>query len=619
VTFVRGFNDAPILTAPAIVSGTTGEVINLSGANAFSIADADIGSQPLRIDLSVASGLLSINLAGAAALVTPNGGSNLGIVGTLGDINATLATLVYTAGSQAGSSAITVRVDDHAAIGGGGNLLANGDAELSVGAFAGGWSGSSIRASDYGIGFGRFGDLDNADALAIGGGSKFFYATGTTSQSAVQTIDVSLYAAAIDAGSIAADLSGYLGGKGAEDDSMSMTAHFVSGQGVELGSATIGPVTAADRGGISQLLFRSAASAVPAGTRSIQVEMHSYVASGTSDAYADNLALYLNNVVSTVIPVELVPANVAPVGLDDTTAADEDQTIAGNLLANDSDGNGDTLRVSNISGVAGSAVVTQGSSAVLKGMWGTLAVNADGSYSYSADADDTDVQPAGTPLYDTFTYTVSDGNGGADTATLTVTVTPLSDIAVQTGTNKADVLNGDWARAGIDDTIHGGSGNDQIDGKAGADFLYGGVGDDQIWGGEGIDRLFGEAGNDMLSGGLGNDRLYGDVGDDRLYGDAGDDILVGGQGNDWLAGGAGADTYVFLSGKSKAAEQDRILGFDLADDQLNLQGVTITGVSQSAGSTVLALSSGAFVTLDGISVANWMAYGADNVTYDLIV
>ncbi len=118
------------------------------------------------------------------------------------------------------------------------------------------------------------------------------------------------------------------------------------------------------------------------------------------------------------------------------------------------------------------------------------------------------------------------------------------------------------------DTIVGGSGDDQISGGNGADNLVGGLGNnilcgdngnDVIAGSIGNDTLFGEAGNDVLAGSLGddlliggdgNDTLDGGVGNDRLYGQAGNDTLIGGVGNNILVAGDDNDKLVARPGRN---------------------------------------------------------------------
>ncbi len=97
------------------------------------------------------------------------------------------------------------------------------------------------------------------------------------------------------------------------------------------------------------------------------------------------------------------PANAAPIAAADaaTTAEDVGVTIA--VLGNDTDANGDTLRVT----AAGS------------GRLGTTIVQNDGRVAYTPGAN-----RHGT---DTFTYTVSDPAGLTATGSVTVTITPVND------------------------------------------------------------------------------------------------------------------------------------------------------------------------------------------------
>lgn len=121
-------------------------------------------------------------------------------------------------------------------------------------------------------------------------------------------------------------------------------------------------------------------------------------------------------------------ANDNPVARDDSNFA-SDQTPApqtsGNVLPNDSDIDGnDALHVSAIrsgaeSGSGSAGVVGQ----PLKGQYGTLILNADGSYTYSIDMSNPQVLAAaglGRVLHDVFTYTVSDRAGGTDQAELVI-------------------------------------------------------------------------------------------------------------------------------------------------------------------------------------------------------
>jgi hypothetical protein len=94
--------------------------------------------------------------------------------------------------------------------------------------------------------------------------------------------------------------------------------------------------------------------------------------------------------------------NQPPVAGDDAATTDAGVPVTINVLANDSDPDGDTLTVTAATDPAN----------------GTAVVNADNTITYTPDAGFT-----GT---DTFDYTVDDGNGGTDTATVTVTVNEVT-------------------------------------------------------------------------------------------------------------------------------------------------------------------------------------------------
>ena len=129
------------------------------------------------------------------------------------------------------------------------------------------------------------------------------------------------------------------------------------------------------------------------------------------------------------IEVAVGAVNDAPVANDDAASVteDTDTVTTGNVLANDTDVDGDTLSV------------TPGT---FDGTYGRLVLASDGSYTYTLGVTATqaaavDALDTGNDPSDTFAYTVNDGSGEAnatDTADLVVTVN---------GTNDAPVAGGD--------------------------------------------------------------------------------------------------------------------------------------------------------------------------------
>jgi hypothetical protein len=176
-----------------------------------------------------------------------------------------------------------------------GNLLQNPGAEAGAGATDStailampGWASTgSFTAVAY--------TAPGSPPAPSGAGANYFAGgPGQPLTTAMQTVDVSASAGAIDAGQLQATLSGYLGGFAGQGDSAVVGATFLDASGTSLGSVAIGPVTTAERGGQSALLPRSATAAVPDFTRTIRVVISAERTEGNyNDGYADELALVL--------------------------------------------------------------------------------------------------------------------------------------------------------------------------------------------------------------------------------------------------------------------------------------------------------------------------------------
>ncbi|TMX36802.1 tandem-95 repeat protein [Vibrio sp. Hep-1b-8] len=131
------------------------------------------------------------------------------------------------------------------------------------------------------------------------------------------------------------------------------------------------------------------------------------------------------------IYITVTGTNDTPIARNDSNAIGENTTLnvteLNGLLKNDSDIDGDKLEVIGIR--TGAENATNSESGIvgseLAGSFGTLTVNADGSYKYVAD--NAESLKVGETVSETFTYTISDGQGGTDTATLTITVTGTND------------------------------------------------------------------------------------------------------------------------------------------------------------------------------------------------
>jgi hypothetical protein len=179
------------------------------------------------------------------------------------------------------------------------NLIVNGDAESDTGAPSNsqivkptGWTTTGqFTAVQYGAS-GGFPDTTSPGPPDRG---KNFFAGGNVAKStATQTIDLSSAASAIDAGSVTYALTGWLGGFAGQTDHADVVVSFLSGTGGTLGAAHIGPVTPADRHGVTGFVKRTASGSVPAHTRSARVVITATRYEGEyNDGYSDDLSLVL--------------------------------------------------------------------------------------------------------------------------------------------------------------------------------------------------------------------------------------------------------------------------------------------------------------------------------------
>jgi VCBS repeat-containing protein len=137
-------------------------------------------------------------------------------------------------------------------------------------------------------------------------------------------------------------------------------------------------------------------------------------------------------------------------------------SIAGaNLLANDSDGDGDTLTISAVSATSafGATVILSGDDII----YNLTAGDAASVAAFQALAE-------GESLADSFTYTISDGHGKEDTAAVAIEIDGVTD--------PDQVIAGSVG----DDTLFGADGDDTLIGDGGDDlFIFvNGAGDDVI-------------------------------------------------------------------------------------------------------------------------------------------
>jgi VCBS repeat-containing protein len=247
------------------------------------------------------------------------------------------------------------------------------------------------------------------------------------------------------------------------------------------------------------------------------------------------------------------PPNNLPIAANDTLTITQGTTVPIDVLANDSDPDGDTLTlVSFTNPNSGGTLIRDGN---------TL----------------TYTPPANFIGNDGFQYIVQDSQGGRSTGGVFIAVlqegtppppppgpdpgeTPACDILLPTPTPPAanitlDTLQGTASDnlllgnntsndvLGLDggDLIVGLAGNDNLSGNEADDLIFGNQGNDFLQGGDGNDEMFGGRDNDFLDGNLGDDTIAADLGNDSVLGNDGNDVIDGGQGNDVIDGGLGND------------------------------------------------------------------------------
>ena len=347
-----------------------------------------------------------------------------------------------------------------------------------------------------------------------------------------------------------------------------------------------------------------------------------------------------------------VPVNVTVTGANDapelsvntvlTVREDQDgQKAEGSLTAYDKDGDTLIFTVSNAeSGESREVAQKDAAPAEVAGLYGTLTLNADGTYSYTLTSD---ALGAGEIATETFTVTANDGSGSA-TATspareITVNLVGANDAPTALDPTSTLALNGlipgqtasvsvaytdlatdpdqnDTLTCTITSSLNGHYGSLYYDATAGA-YVY--ALDTSPAGllklaqahaaGNDLTETFNYTAGDshgasangtytvhldpalpsapdlndgqphLLFGGSGNDSIAGGSGDDIISGGDGDDLIYGGGGDDLIYGGGGDD---YLDG---GAGNDSLYGGD-GNDYLD-GGAGADALHGGAGNDIL--------------------------------
>ncbi len=385
---VTAVNDVPVAGADTAFTAEDTPVAIDVLAN-----DSDVEGGPLTVTGATApNGTVTIDPATGALTYTPNanfngsdtisytvsdgnGGTSTGtvtvVVAAVGDVPVAVDDVVATAEDTPFASTVSLIANDSDA---------DGDPLTAVaGTFATAQGGSVTINADGSYVYTPAANFNGTDSFIYTVTDGILTDTGTVTLSVAAVNDVPV--AGADTATTLIDtpvvIDVMANDSDAEGDPLTVT-----GATAPNGTVTIDPVTGA-------LTYTPNAAFNGSDTISYTVS------DGNGGASAGTVT-----VVVTVTPIH------APVAADDTATLTEDTPFSStvSLIANDTDADGDPLTA-----VAGTFATAQG---------GSVAINADGSYSYTPAANF-----SGT---DSFTYTVTDGTL-TDTGTVTLTVAAIND------------------------------------------------------------------------------------------------------------------------------------------------------------------------------------------------
>ncbi len=159
-------------------------------------------------------------------------------------------------------------------------------------------------------------------------------------------------------------------------------------------------------------------------------ESFSYTVSDGGATSTATLKITINGTNDAPVAVADIGTAVEAGGLLNGTAGSD---ATGNVLTNDTDvdaaANGETKAVSAFSSGANNGTI----GSALAGTYGSLTLNADGTYTYAVNNANTNVealQAGGATLTDTFSYTMVDKEGVTSTSTLAINITGSNDAPV---------------------------------------------------------------------------------------------------------------------------------------------------------------------------------------------
>ena len=444
---VTAVNDAPVIAAPApqITSEDTSLVFSIGSGNAISVSDVDAESDAVQVTLTASNGVITLSGIAGLSFTTGDGSADplLSFTGTLTAINAALNGLTFSpALNFAGAAAIQVVVNDQGNNGSGGSLSDTeniavtvtpvNDAPLITSNGGAATAAVSVAENTTAVTTVTSTDVDGPSATYsfVGGADAGLFSidsvTGVLTFNAAPNFEVPTDADGNNVYEVIVQVSdGTLTATQAiavtvtnANEAPTITSNGGGAVGLTAipeNTTSVTVVTATDADLPAQTLSYSIAGGDHAALFTIDSTTGAlaFLTAPNFEAPTDAFGLGIYNVIVFVtdgvgggdsqhIYVGVTDANDAPMASPDSASGLSGISFAGNVLGNDTDEDNDLLTAYLVSGPAN----------------GTLTLNPDGSFSYTASA-----AFSGT---DNFTYRATDGINDSATMTVTLSVLPVA-------------------------------------------------------------------------------------------------------------------------------------------------------------------------------------------------
>ena len=401
-------NDAPVVSVGPARSIIEDVATPFSGADLVSVTDPDAGSSSNnQVIVTVLQGNLSVIGAGTA-IIAGNGTASVTITGSLTDINTTLASLNYlNALNYNGADTLTVTINDR---GNTGDANGNGVPNEVVGDNL-----QHVRTVNLTVTGVNDPPVAQNDSRATNEDTTITGQAMTPSagqQAAGDVTDSDPDTPYGDVISVQGVVAGNVGGV----------------QSANVGAAvvgTYGTLTLGNNGAYSYVPG-PAAQALPVGALVNDVFTYTIrdVAGVTSTATISIAITGLNDPVAAAPDIRSLFEDDPPI----TGNAVRGNGVAGGQPGDvlDPDPDNDTVVVQGAQAGTTAAVLGSGVGVSITGSYGSLVLNADGTYTYSQDSR-AQALAAGQIVNDVFSYTVNDAHGTTATTTLTIVMTGRND------------------------------------------------------------------------------------------------------------------------------------------------------------------------------------------------